>query len=93
MFTGQSRNCICDRDFSRTPLRSLSPHCHSSEGMGRMGWDGADPGKCGNDGGEARKRGSEEVGPSQSHCAAACGSSSLLSPCSLQAKKAVKPAY
>jgi hypothetical protein len=27
-----------------------------------MGWDGGDPGKCGNDGGEARKRGSEEVG-------------------------------
>jgi hypothetical protein len=26
-----------------------------------MGWDGGDPGKCGNDGGEARKRGSEEA--------------------------------
>ena len=38
MFTGPSRNCICDRDFSRTLFRSPSPQFRKDgkewDGMG-----------------------------------------------------------
>jgi hypothetical protein len=83
MFTGQSRNCICDRDFSRTLLRTLSPQFRR---MGRDGM-GVTPGSAAT---TEEKRGSEEArkwawAPSQ--CAAACGSSSLLSPCLLASEE------